>query len=268
VTGFADDSKKALVVWGTNLASNIGSGRFTKQVSNMIVLPPYQKSVIIGLILSDGWLIFARSHSMSARLGFSQSGDHAGYFWFVFSILSHYCFSYPRLRIKARLGKEIIGLEFFTRSLPCFTELHSLFYPNGVKIIPSNIYELLTPVALAHLIMGDGSVQRHGLILCTNSYSLEDVVRLINVLMIRYRLNCNLRLITRKNNKIEYTIYISQHSIPLLRTIVNPYFYPSMLYKLGYKKINLNKVFVRVVFISEFVEINWILSGVSNLLSQ
>jgi hypothetical protein len=105
VTGFADDSKKALVVWGTNLASNVGSGRFTKQVSNMIVLPPYQKSVIIGLILSDGWLIFARSHSMSARLGFSQSGDHAGYFWFVFSILSHYCFSYPRLRIKARLGK-------------------------------------------------------------------------------------------------------------------------------------------------------------------
>lgn len=38
-------------------------------------------------------------------------------------------------------------------------KLHSLFYPKGVKIIPKNIYELLTPVSLAHLIMGHGSVQ-------------------------------------------------------------------------------------------------------------
>jgi hypothetical protein len=49
--------------------------------------------------------------------------------------------------------------------MPCLIELHSLFYPNGVKIVPQNIYELLTPVALAHLIMGDGSVKSHGLIL-------------------------------------------------------------------------------------------------------
>jgi hypothetical protein len=37
------------------------------------------------------------------------------------------------------------------------TELHSLFYPNGIKIIPKDIYNMLTPVALAHLIMGDGT---------------------------------------------------------------------------------------------------------------
>jgi len=63
--------------------------------------------------------------------------------------------------------------------MPCLTELHSLFYPNGVKIVPQNIYELLTPIALAHLIMGDGSVERHGLIICTDSYSIEDVIRLM-----------------------------------------------------------------------------------------
>jgi len=85
--------------------------------------------------------------------------------------------------------------------MPCITELHSLFYVNNVKVIPApqppsavpasgahNIYELLTPVA--HLIMGDGSVSRHGLILCTDSYSLPD--RLMNVLIIRYELVCTL----------------------------------------------------------------------------
>jgi hypothetical protein len=74
--------------------------------------------------------------------------------------------------------------------MPCLTKLYSIFYPNGVKVIPENIYELLTPVALAHMIMGDGSVQRHGLIICTDSYSIEDTIRLINVLIIKYRLEC------------------------------------------------------------------------------
>jgi len=115
--------------------------------------------------------------------------------------------------------------------MPCFTELRSLFYPNGIKIVPQNIFELLTPIALAHLIMGDGSVQQYGLIICTNSYSVQDVVRLMNVLIIRYRLECKIRL-QKQNNKIEYMIYISQSSMPLLRTIVFPYMHPSMLYKL------------------------------------
>ena len=80
--------------------------------------------------------------------------------------------------------------------------------------------------------MGDGSVQRHGLIICTNSYSIEDVVRLMNVFRIRYRLDCNLRL-TKQNNKIEYTIYIRQCSMERLQTIVQPFIHPSMLYKIG-----------------------------------
>jgi hypothetical protein len=73
----------------------------------------------------------------------------------------------------------------------CITQLHYLFYPNGVQIISNNIYELLTPVALAHMIMGDGTAIPHGLIICTNSYSVQDVVLLMNILMIRYRLECN-----------------------------------------------------------------------------
>lgn len=32
-----------------------------------------------------------------------------------------------------------------------------------------------------------------GLILCTNSFTIQEVVLLLNVLMIKYRLNCTLR---------------------------------------------------------------------------
>jgi hypothetical protein len=79
-----------------------------------------------------------------------------------------------------------------------------IFYVNGVKVIPDNIYELLTPIALAHFIMGDGTRMGNGLILCTHNYSIQDVVRLMNVLMIKYRLICTLRM-----NKGKPTIYIS-----------------------------------------------------------
>jgi hypothetical protein len=115
-----------------------------------------------------------------------------------------------------------------TRALPCLTEFYYQFYIDKKKVIPSDIYNMLTPVALAHLILGDGTNDHgYGIILCTDSYTLKDVVRLLNVLIIRYRLDC----ILRKHGEYNL-IYIRRRSIPLLRTIVTPYFHSSMLYKL------------------------------------
>lgn len=203
--------------------------KFTRKELEQVQLAPYQYSVIIGIMLSDAWCNAARKN---ARLGFKQSLNHSSYVLFVFNLLSHYCSSYPNLTSSVRKGKTHYALHFFTRSMPCFTELHRLFYINSVKVIPSNIYELLTPVALAHLIQGDGQTSRHGLILCTNSYSIQEVVRLINVLMIRYRLECNIREYRQSNGKLEFMIYIRHGSMPLLRTIVKPHMHSSMLYKL------------------------------------
>lgn len=136
-----------IVVFGTNLTSTVGV-KFTRTQLAMVQLAPYQYSVIIGLLLSDGWLRFASKTNKNALLGFKQSLSHSQYVLFVFNILAHYCSSSPRLTSGIRAGNRFYGLEFFTRSMPCRTELHSLFYLNGIKIIPHNIYELLTPVAL------------------------------------------------------------------------------------------------------------------------
>ena len=108
----------------------------------MIKLTSSLKSVIFGLLLSDGWLAYASKTSKNARLGFMQSYNHSEYLWFVFFMLSHYCSSYPLFRKRTRFGKVGYSLEFTTRSLPCLTELFYLFYPRGtgIKIIPENIY--------------------------------------------------------------------------------------------------------------------------------
>jgi LAGLIDADG DNA endonuclease family. len=46
---------------------------------------------------------------------------------------------------------------------------------------------------LAFLIFRSGEEKLSGLNLCTNNYSISDVVRLINVLIIKYDLNCSIR---------------------------------------------------------------------------
>jgi len=95
-------------------------------------------------------------------------------------------------------------------------------------VIPQNISDLLTPVALAHLILGDGSLRPHGLIICTDSYSVQQVIIFMNVLVIKYRLECTLRFPTPTSPRI----YIKELSMPVLIKIVSLYFPPSMYYKL------------------------------------
>lgn len=194
----------------------------------MIKLPSYYWSTVVGLLLSDGWLAFPSSHSKNARLGFEQSGINAKYVWSVFFILSHYCSSGPMIRTRSRGGIDNTGILFVTRALPCFTGLYNLFYVNGIKVIPENIYELLTPVALAHMIQGDGAKHGSGLLICTDSFSIQDAVRLTNVLIIKYRLDCTVRF----PNKIRPRVYIRGSSMSVLRSIVTKHMNPSMLYKL------------------------------------
>ena len=220
------EKSSSLVLWGTNLSSTVGE-RFTRSQLSMVNLPIHIQSIMVGLILSDAWVKFSSKTSKNDLLGFSQSSVNSEYFWFVFFSLSHYCSSYPLIRVRNRLGTKTITLQFETRSMPCITELRNLFYLNNTKVVPENIYKLLTPIALAQSLMGDGSAQKHGIVLCTDSYSLPDVVRLMNVLIIRYRLNCTLRKHGEYNR-----IYIREGSMPLLRSIVRPYFHDSMLYKL------------------------------------
>jgi len=100
----------------------------------MISLPPFQYSVVVGLLLSDAWLICSSLRSKNSRLGFKQSLAHSEYLWFVFNLLSHYCSSYPHLTTGIRAGIIFYGLEFFTRALPCITELQSLFYIQKLKL--------------------------------------------------------------------------------------------------------------------------------------
>ena len=145
--------------------------------------------------------------------------------------MAHYCARYPIFNERFRFGKSILNLEILTRSMLCITELYNKFYLNKVKVIKPSIYNDLTSVGLAHWIMGDGTFNGITLLLCTDSYTIKEVVLLINVLIIKYDIHCTIRYYNQRYPRI----YILKKYLPKIRQIVLPYMHLSMLYKLGIK---------------------------------
>ena len=83
------------------------------------------------------------------------------------------------------------SLSFVTIALPCFNIYRDLFFSfEGVKIIPQNIGELLTPIELAFWIMDDGSRHNTGLHLNVYGFSISDVEIILAVLRDKFSLKC------------------------------------------------------------------------------
>lgn len=135
-------SSKALVPYGTNLSSTVGSPKYTALERKSVQIPKNLLHVFIGIILSDAHV--SKSYKADARLQFKQTINHIEYFYFIFFKLSHYCSKGPYTTRTIVHKKDHIGLGFTTRSLSCITELYNIFYVNNKKIVPSNLYDLLS----------------------------------------------------------------------------------------------------------------------------
>jgi hypothetical protein len=133
----------SLVLYGSNLSSTVGYPRYTYLERTLIKIPPSKMSVFIGILLSDA-TIQKQNRGGDARLQFKQTYRHLEYFYSVFFNLSHYCSKSPYVTKTIIHKRAHYGLGFTTRSLLCITELYHLFYPEGKKTIPKNLFELLT----------------------------------------------------------------------------------------------------------------------------
>lgn len=232
----SNNSCKSLVVYGTNLSSTVGSPRFSASERNSIKIPNSLKSLFIGIILSDANI--SKPNKSDARLQFKQTYKHFEYFYSVFFRLSHYCSKGPYVTSTIVTKKIHYGLGFTTRTLACITELYDLFYVNNKKIIPSNLFDILTWEALAHFIMCDGSYNS-GITLQTQCYTIKELVLIINVLIIKFGLECSIH-----KQKDQFVIYIKSKSIKKNLYNILPHIHPSMMYKvLGPKYKTLNKYY-------------------------
>ena len=119
-------------------------------------------------------------------------------------------------------GKPFVSYQFDTRQLPCLKLVLELFYDcssgRSVRRISPTLLCYFDDLALAHWIMGDGSKRNQGITLCTDGFTIQEVVLLINILILKYDIspthhkekNCeaNFACLLAKNN---FRIYIGKN---------------------------------------------------------
>jgi ubiquinol-cytochrome c reductase cytochrome b subunit len=188
-------------------------------------------SVIIGSILGDS---NGEKHGQGTRFRLQQEQSNIEYlFWFhKFLVERGYCSSTkPKLLIRlGKGGKIIYYYSIRTFTFTSFNWIHELFYLNNVKIVPKNIDQFFTPLALAIWIMDDGSKSSTGLKIATNSFTLQEIEFLCKVLNDKYKIEARPNSAGVLN---QYFIYIPKYSINVLSKLIKPYMVSSIHYKLN-----------------------------------
>lgn len=216
----------------------------SKEQLSKFLIPSMVWEVITGELLGDGYLSYdpVNKPQINGRLEFTFSAKILHYVNYLkFNVLASICtssnptpWSNPKLE-----GKEPTQYWFSTKRLPAITNLYQLWYKQTdgkfIKVLPFNIEELLTPIALAHWIMGDGYFTNGTLKICTDNFTKDEVLRLIKVLHVKYDIKATINQRTNPGDVIKWRIRISKLSMDKLILLVRPYIISEMLYKLGLK---------------------------------
>lgn len=198
--------------------------------------------MITGELLGDGHISYhpVNKTLINGRLEFTFAAKILHYVNYLkFNVLAPICtsssptpWSNPKLD-----GKEPTQYWFSTKRLPAITNLYLSWYKEidgkFIKILPFNIEELLTSIALAHWIMGDGYFTDGSVKICTDNFTKGEVLRLIEILYVKYDIKASINKRTNPGGAIKWRIRISKLSMDKLISVARPYFIPEMLYKLG-----------------------------------
>ena len=186
-----------------------------------------QKSLVIGTILGDGCLNQNWSKT-NYRLTINHAIKQKEYVWWKYEILKPYILTEPKIHE----GTQSYRLR--TINHPYLSKLRNDFYPIRIKIVPSNIADLLkNQLTLAVWFMDDGNVSMwqgklRGYHINTQSFSEAENQMLVSALNKAW----NIEVTSQKNNG-KYRLYIGSNSKIKFRSLIEKFILPSMKYKLG-----------------------------------
>ena len=188
-------------------------------------------SIIIGSLLGDSFV--EKRNQYGTRITFKQCNANKEYLFWIHKYLADRGYCSNKIPIMEKLigkkGKIYYSYIINTYTYTSLNYIYNLFYEKNIKIIPSNIEEYLTPLALAIWIQDDGGKNSAGLTIHTNCFKQEEVELLCKVLNNKYNLEANIRLIGILN---QFIIYIPKRSMTKLSLIIKPYMVESMYYKI------------------------------------
>jgi len=195
-------------------------------------------SIIIGSTLGDTHLE-KRKKGIGTRIIFEQCSKNVEYLmWFhkYLSIRGYCSESIPKLKKRIKKEGTFFSYRVFSYTFSSLNWLHSMFYSfdklqnKYVKIIPLNIEEYLTPLALAIWFMDDGSKCGSSAKIATNSFTVKEILFLSKILIEKYSIKSS--IVSDGRNK-GYCLYIYKCSMPLFSSLIKRYMLPSLYYKLN-----------------------------------
>jgi LAGLIDADG DNA endonuclease family len=199
-----------------------------------LALTQQLQEVLFGCMLGD---LHAEKPSPkhNTRLQFKQGLPNALYLMHLFCLMQTYCGSAPIwlswFDNRPNKLKIYHSIKFQTLSLPCFNFFRELFYNlEGIKVVPVNIGDHFTAVSLAYWYIDDGYKGVQGYYLCTESFSANDISVLLDMLRIKFGLQCGIH-----NTTNGARIYIQTVSVGKFNKWVAPYIIESFKYKLHNK---------------------------------
>lgn len=200
------------------------------------------QDVLIGSLLGDGCISKAGRGPYHFR--FKQSIVHAEYFFFMYFILENFLTpGSPNFSqfFDKRYNKDYFSLLLLTnassKDVLNMDYLRDLFYKldndkqKHIKIIPENISDFLSPMALAFWLADDGHFYHNGIFLNTQSYSEDGIKLLIEALKLKLKICA--KPVKVSNSPQQLRIFIPAKELELVKTLVMPYMCKAMHYKLG-----------------------------------
>jgi hypothetical protein len=203
-------------------------------------LNQFQKSVIIGTILGDGYLRIVPGRQ-NAFLEVNHALSQREYVMWKYEVLTEVRAGVPKVRHGNENRKAI---RFHTKQSAELTEIHKAFYVKGIKVIPSDFK--LNALMLSVWYMDDGSRCRASdVYLNTQQFDLKSQQILLSALS-------ELGLYATLNKDKEYQrIRFLKESIPRLFELMKPYIIPSMQYKIGLESVETTRQSPTVIMLGE-----------------
>jgi hypothetical protein len=92
----------------------------------------------------------------------------------------------------------------------CLNKYHDFFYKDKKKFVPLNIQDLLTPIGLAQLLMGDGYFHNGVVLICSENYTKEEQELLIVALASKFGIKAALNKRIYSSGTQRFRIRISK----------------------------------------------------------
>ena len=206
-----------------------GYFRKSLKINNSIELSNYQKEVLIGTMLGDGWLgigkecvnpRFRTAHCVTQK-------EYSEHLIKIFNNLHWKCSYHKYKNPDKRTGKYYESYVVESPNNPALLYFYNLFYKNGKKVIPIELLDDFTEVSLAFMFMDDGFKTKSGYQIATNCFTIEE----LDKFRIMLKLKFNIETTLHKSKEL----YIPSKSKDTFTNLIKPYIIPCMQYKLHNK---------------------------------